>query len=97
MDPYYIKTQAPSPLEYAPIAKAFAHDNLDPATKERLVKNFEIAFFLAKEKLPFTKFLPLCEMEVRHGVQIGSGYKNDHACTSFVNFIALNQLEILKA
>jgi len=29
-------------------------------------------------------------------VQIGSGYKNDHACASFVNPIALDQLELLK-
>ena len=62
MDLYCIKTQAPSPLEYAPITN-FTHIKLDPAAKERLMKKFEIAFFLAKEKLPFTKFLPLCEME----------------------------------
>jgi len=60
------------------------------------MKKFEIAYFLAKEKLPFTKFLPICEMEARHGVKIGSGYKNDHACASFVHFIAMDQLEILK-
>ena len=63
MDLYRIKTQAPSPLEYAPIARAFVRDILDPAAKERLVKKFEIAFFIAKEKLPFTKFFPLCKME----------------------------------
>ena len=94
----YIKTQAPSPMECAPIAKAFAHDKLDPAAKEKLVKKFEIAlsFFLAKEKFPFTKFLPLCEMEARQSMEIGSDYKNDHACASFVHFIALGQLKILK-
>ena len=27
---------------------------------------------------------------------IGTGYQNDHACASFVHFIALEQLEILK-
>ena len=59
MDVYRIKTQAPSPVEYAPIARALARDILDPAAKERLVKKFEIAFFIAKEKLPFTKFSPL--------------------------------------
>ena len=96
MDLYYIKMNAPSPLEYAPIAKAFAHEKLDPAAKEKLIKKFEIVFFLSKENLPFTKFLPLREMEVRHGVQIGSGYKNNHACASFVNFISLDQLDFFK-
>ena len=96
MDLYRIKTQAPSPIDYAPIARAFVRDMLDPVAKERLVKKFEIAFFIAKEKFPFTKFFPLCKMEEKHGVKIGSGYQNDHACASFVHFIALEQLEILK-
>lgn len=96
MDLYHIKTQAPSPLDYAPIARAFVRDILDPAAKERLVKKFEIAFFITKEKLPFTKFVPLCKIEERHGTKIVSGYQNDHACASFVHFIALEQLEILK-
>ena len=46
MDLYYIKTNAPSPLEYALIFKAFAHEKLDPAAKEKLVKK---SFFLSKE------------------------------------------------
>ena len=96
MDLYRIKTQALSPVEYAPITRAFARDILDPAAKERLVKKFEIAFFIAKEKLPFTKFSPLYKLEARHGVTIGTGYQNDHACASFVHFTALEQLEILK-
>jgi len=50
MDLYYIKMNAPSPLEYAPIAKAFAHEKLDPAAKERVVKKFEIAFFFLQKK-----------------------------------------------
>ena len=70
MDLYHIKIQVPSPVEYAPIARAFAHDIFNPAVKERLVKKFEIAFFIAKEKLPFTKFSPFYKLEVRHGVTI---------------------------
>ena len=96
MDLYYIKTKAPSPLEYAPIARAFSHDVLDPVAKERLIKKFEILFLIAKKKVPFTKFLPLCKIEARHGVKVGNSYQNDHACASFVHFIALEQLEILK-
>ena len=91
MDLYYIKTKAPSPLEYAPIARAFSLDVLDPVAKERL-----IIFLIAKETLPFTKFLPLCKIEARRGVKVGNSYQNDHACASFVHFIALEQLEILK-
>ena len=31
---------------------------------------------------------PLCELEEQHGIQSGPGYKNDHACSTFVEFIA---------
>lgn len=30
----------------------------------------------------------LCELEERHGADWGSGYKNDHACAMFVEYIA---------
>ncbi len=32
---------------------------------------------IAKEKLAFTKMKPICELEERHGVDLGVGYKND--------------------
>ena len=50
---------------------------------------------IAKEKMAFTKMKPICEFEERHGVNLGAGYKNDHACATFVEFIAREQQEIL--
>ncbi len=50
---------------------------------------------IAKEKLAFTKMKPICELEERHGVSLGAGYKNDHACATFVQFIAQEQQEVL--
>ena len=43
---------------------------------------------LAKEKLVFTKMASICELEERHGVNFGAGYKNDQACATFIEFIA---------
>jgi hypothetical protein len=52
---------------------------------------------IAKGKMAFTKMKPICELEERHGVNLGVGYKNDHACASFVEFIAREQHDILLA
>ena len=52
---------------------------------------------IAKEKLAFTKMKPLCELEERHGVDLGQGYKNDRACSAFIEFIAREQREKLMA
>ena len=38
----------------------------------------------------------LCDLEERHGVDIGGSYRNDHACAMFVKFIALDLQQQLK-
>ena len=38
---------------------------------------------------------PICELEEKHGVILGSGYKNDQACATFVGYIAQIQRELL--
>jgi len=38
---------------------------------------------------------PICELEEKHGVDLGSGYKNDQACATFVSYIAQEQRELL--
>ena len=38
---------------------------------------------------------PLCELEERHGVDLGAWYKNDDACATFVNYIAKEQQQNL--
>ena len=50
---------------------------------------------IAKEKLAFTKMKPICELEERHGVDLGAEYKNDDACATFISFIANEQQAIL--
>ena len=41
--------------------------------------------------MAFTKMQPHCNLEERHGVKLGSGYKNDKACATFVEYIGLEQ------
>ena len=33
----------------------------------------------------------ICELEEQHGVDIGPAYRNDHACSNFVEYIALEE------
>lgn len=73
-------------VEYSPIARALA--GIDEAHSETLRKKFEIAYYIAKEKLAFSKMRSVCELEEKHGVQLGDGYKSDHACATFVKYIA---------
>ena len=39
----------------------------------------------------------LCELEEKHGVDFGVGYKNNQACAVFVDYIARAQREALAA
>ena len=38
---------------------------------------------------------PICGLEEKHGVSLGTGYKNDKACAVFVDFIAQERREAL--
>ena len=71
---------------YAPIAKAF--NTLSEDERERLKVKFDIAYFIATENIAFTKYPKICDLEARHGVRLGSTYRNDIAGKDFVHYIA---------
>lgn len=75
-----------APASYAPIAKAF--NTLSEDERERLKVKFDIAYFVATEKLPYTKYPKICELEARHGVQVGTSYLNENAGKDFMHYIA---------
>ena len=58
---------------------------LDKDAERKLKRKFELAYFLWKQNLSFTKMAPLCTLEEKHGAELGSGYKNDKACATFSN------------
>ena len=74
-------------VDYAPITKCFAEASMDRYTQAK-TKKFDISYMIAKEKLAFTKKKPIFEQEESHGVNLGVGYTNNHACAIFVSFIA---------
>ncbi|XP_048582660.1 uncharacterized protein LOC125561900 [Nematostella vectensis] len=61
---------------------------LNNTERERLSKLLEIAYVIAKEELPFTKFVAIAQLEKKHGVDLGVTYLNDHACAEFIDSIA---------
>lgn len=64
------------------IANMQASDHAKTKTK------FEIAYFIAKEELPLSKYPQLLKLEEKHGVDIGTAYRNDMSCNVFISHIA---------
>ena len=65
------KQQGNDVTQYAPIAKALL--TMEELSQVMLKHKFDVAYFIAKEKLAFTKMRPLCELQERHVVDLGIG------------------------
>ena len=91
----FTKQHASHVTEYSPIAAALLHSSMDLTTREQMKRKFDIAYTIAREALAFTKLKILCELEERHGVDLGHGYKNDRICAAFVEFIACDMKDQL--
>jgi len=74
--------------EYSPIMAALLQPSMDSTTREQLKRKFDITYMIAKENLSFTKMKAICQLEERHGADLGPGYKNDCSCAVFIHFIA---------
>ena len=74
------------PTSYAPIARALLR--VSDEKRARLKCKFDVAYFVANEKLTFKKYTGICDLEKRHGVDLGTTYMNNVACKTFIHFIA---------
>ena len=79
--------------EYAPIARAL--NELSDGDKSTLRVKFDIAHFVATQKLAFTNYPALCELETKHGVDVGLAYRNQNTGRTFCHFIAESKKEHL--
>lgn len=75
---------------YSPIARSLFSSTMDPIVKEQVKKKFEISFVFAKEHIPFSKYPMIHELEEKHGVDLGSTYKNRDAPRNFVHYHCRN-------
>ena len=64
--------------------------------RKRLRVKFGIAYFVATENLPFTKYPKICELETRHGVNLGTSYVNENAGKDFMHYITESRRQELK-
>ena len=78
--------------EYSPIVSAIFRSAMDNTTREQTKRKFDI---IAQGNMAFTKMKVLCELEERHGVDLGRGYKNNRSCATYVDFIARDLQEQL--
>ena len=82
------KSESNYSIQATSIAKAL--HRIDSATLHTMRKNLILLIiFIARKGLPFTKMAPLCQLEERHGINLGAGYKQNQASAQFVKFIAM--------
>ena len=74
---------------FVPVARSLL--NLGDTEKVRLKRKFDVCFTMAKEGLAFEKYVPTCELEERHDVDIGMAYKTAPSASQFTHFIAQSQ------
>ena len=89
------KASGVSPMTNTPIANAL--HRLSDDEKAKLEKKFDIAYFIATENLPFTKYAGICALESKHGVDLGSAYMNEIAGKTFCHYIAETKRSELKS
>ena len=80
------------PLEDYQVLLIAAITSLSHNDRAELRKKFDIVFLLAQEKLSYPS---ICELEERHGVQVGSAYRTEKAAKSFSHYIAQCQRQQL--
>ena len=68
---------------------------MDDHARASIKWKFDVVYMIAKDKLVFMKMKPLCELEERHGIDLGQGYKINRAFAAFIEFIAREQWENL--
>ena len=80
----------------APIVVAL--NTMSSDERERTRNKFDIAYFMATEQISFRKFPGLCELERRHGLNIGTNYTNEASARTFTHFIAeAHRMELASA
>ena len=77
------RSQGLGPTAYAPIARFL--NELPQNAMDKLRKKFGLAYFIATEKLAFSKYPALCDLAKTLGVDIGTEYTNEHSAKTFLS------------
>jgi hypothetical protein len=68
---------------------------MDKKELERMKIKFEVAYFVAKNEMPFTKYNQILKLEKMHGIGVGEAYLTDMNCASFIDYIGKDLKEKL--
>ncbi|XP_065681529.1 zinc finger protein 862-like [Hydra vulgaris] len=55
---------------------------------EKTLKKFQLSYFIAKQQLPLSKFVPIVKLVELFGVNMGESYISDRQCVVFIDYIA---------
>ena len=64
---------------------------MDVKEMENMKRKFQICYMMARERLPFHKYVPLHNLQELHGVDLGPSYKTNDSAQLFTNYIAKSQ------
>ena len=56
---------------------------------------FDIAYVVSTQHMAFAKYPEICSLEARHGVNVGSTYRNVNSCKDFIHFWSMSKKEKL--
>ena len=69
---------------------------MDETEMERIKRKFQICYMMAREGVPFQKYIPLHNLQELHGVDLGPSYKTDGHAKVFTNYIAKSQRQLFQ-
>ena len=77
-------------MTVAPLPAAFQRQAAATRSSEvsEMIIKFNVAYNLAKEELPFTKFKSEIILIKENGLDVNPTYSNDIACAQFIGVIA---------
>ena len=61
--------------------------NMSKAEQDMINHRIEVAYFVAKEELPFAKYERLLALEEKQGLKEGNAYRNRAACSEMIDVI----------
>ena len=62
--------------------------NMNEQLQEKMLKLFNIAYYLAVNERPMSDFASLCTLQIKNSVDLGDFYLNDKRCKDFLESIS---------
>ena len=78
------------PVTQGPLFKGLkkAAEKVEEQAFNEVSVKINIAYFIAKEELPFTKFPGLLQLQQKNGIKMSNTYANDTKCAEMVSTVA---------